>query len=249
MTGVNTELVLTAIAAMLSPTTVTFSVLALVLGDRPLRTGSFFYLGAFSWPILLHACGYLFACVQQDGPKWYCLCGLDPRMPEGDEYPRLLSNDGFSVTDEEAKIIAAIRGKLHSSPFADAPIVPTSIFSGRGIAELKATLASVLSRMSPPPDLGKPRLSVDRVFTLHGIGTVVTGTLTGGSLRRGQPVIVQPSGRVTRIRNLQSHNQDVESVRPGTRTALNLPDLAVAAKRSTPLSDAGVRRGEVVTLP
>jgi hypothetical protein len=64
-----------------------------------------FYLGAFSFPVLIEACGYLFACIKH-GAQWYCVFGQDPRM--GDEYPRLLSNDGFEVTDEEAKIMARI---------------------------------------------------------------------------------------------------------------------------------------------
>jgi selenocysteine-specific elongation factor len=77
------------------------------------------------------------------------------------------------------------------------------------------------------------------VFTLAGIGTVVTGTLSGGSLRRGQSVVLQPSGKTTRIRRIQSHGRDVESSGPGTRTALNLTDVDA-------LED--VRRGDVVSL-
>ena len=66
---------------------------------------------------------------------------------------------------------------------------------------------------------------MDRVFTLRGIGTVVTGTLTGGALQRGQAVVVRPTGKAARIRSLQNHNRDVPSSAPGTRTAVNLPDL------------------------
>jgi len=66
-----------------------------------------FRFGAFSFPVLLEACGYLFACIH-NGAKWYCAFGADPRMPEGDEYPRLLSNDGFAVTAEEARIMARV---------------------------------------------------------------------------------------------------------------------------------------------
>lgn len=66
-----------------------------------------FKAGAFSFPILLEACGYLFPCIQNGG-KWYCAFGVDERMPEGDTYPRLISNDGFKVTAEEARIMARI---------------------------------------------------------------------------------------------------------------------------------------------
>jgi hypothetical protein len=64
-----------------------------------------FRLGAFSWPVLVEAFGYLFPLAHA-GARWYCLFGADPRMPAGDDYPRLLSNDGFPVTDEEARIMA-----------------------------------------------------------------------------------------------------------------------------------------------
>src|SRR5207247_1083375 len=128
------------------------------------------------------------------------------------------------VQGEETRVITAIREKLYDTPFANAPIVPTSIVSGRGLEELKTTFTAVISQTPAPRNIGKPRLPVDRVFTLRGIGTVVTGTLTGGALRRGQAVVIQPRGKATRIRTLQSHNQEVESATPGTRIALNLPD-------------------------
>ncbi len=107
------------------------------------------------------------------------------------------------------------------------------------MTDLKATLARVLAETPPPRDIGKPRLPVDRVFTLPGIGTVVTGTLFGGTLRRGQSVVIQPSGKTTRIRRIQSHGRDVEESGPGTRTALNLTDVDALE---------GVHRGDVVTL-
>src|SRR4029077_13089068 len=109
---------------------------------------------------------------------------------------------------------------LRNSPFADAPIVPTSIITGRGLDDLRSALRKVLATTPPPRSIGKPRLPVDRVFTLRGIGTVVTGTLTGGTLRSGQSVAIQPSGKVARIRNIQSHNRDVDVAVPGARTAL-----------------------------
>lgn len=66
-----------------------------------------FKFGAFSFPVLLsEACGYLFPCVRSPAGSWFCLFGADERMPLGDDYPKLLSNDGFLVTEEEAKIMA-----------------------------------------------------------------------------------------------------------------------------------------------
>lgn len=174
----------------------------------------------------------------------------DGWMPQTEEHLQILAYLGVThavvaltkidLAQDERTIITEIRAKLASTPFAEAPIVPTSIVTDRGLEELKATLAQVLSNTPAPRNIGKPRLPVDRVFVLRGVGTVVTGTLTGGELRRGQPVIIQPSGKSARIRSIQSHNQDVEASGPGTRTALNLPDMEASS---------GVQRGDVITLP
>ena len=144
----------------------------------------------------------------------------DGWMPQTEEHLEILTYLGvrhavvaltkIDLTQDEQAAIAAIRAKLGETPFADAPIVPTSIVSGRGIDDLKATLAKVVAGLPQPRDFGKPRLPVDRVFTLQGIGTVVTGTLTGGALRRGQSVMIQPSGKAARIRNMQCANSNVE---------------------------------------
>ncbi len=173
----------------------------------------------------------------------------DGWMPQTEEHLQILSYLGvdravialtkIDLIQDERSAVEAIRDKLRNSPFADAPIVPTSIITGRGFDGLKFALAQVLAGTPPPRNIGKPRLPVDRVFTLRGIGTVVTGTLTGGTLQCGQSVAIQPSGKVARIRNIQSHNRDVDLGVPGTRTALNLPDLSVWGD---------VRRGDVVTL-
>src|SRR5438552_3323848 len=177
----------------------------------------------------------------------------DGWMPQTEEHLQILTSLGvgravvaltkIDLAENEALVQAQLRDKLADSPFAQAPIVPTSVVSGRGLEELKVTLAQVLSDTPPPRDIGKPRLPVDRVFTLRGIGTVVTGTLTGGGLRRGQAVVIHPSGKTARIRTLKNHNRDVEVCGPGMRTALNLPDVEDSA------SAAGVQRGDVITLP
>ena len=173
----------------------------------------------------------------------------DGWMPQTEEHLQILTYFGVrravvaltkvDLTADEPGAVAAIALRLRDSPFADAPIVPTSVVSGRGLDDLKATLARVLAETPPPRDIGKPRLPVDRVFTLPGIGTVITGTLFGGTLRRGQSVVIQPSGKTTRVRRIQSHGHDVEASGPGTRTALNLADVAA-------LGD--VHRGDVITL-
>jgi selenocysteine-specific elongation factor len=134
-----------------------------------------------------------------------------------------------------------IRNELRETSFADAPLVRTSLtaLSGQSaVAQLKSILGRELSQIEPQRDIGKPRLSVDRAFTLHGIGTVVTGTLTDGVLRRSDKIVVQPHGATARIRSMQTHGEDVDLATPGTRVALNLPDL-------TAKSD--VSRGDVIS--
>jgi selenocysteine-specific elongation factor len=119
-----------------------------------------------------------------------------------------------------------IRARLRETPFASAPIVPTSVRDQTGIAELKKALAHEFEALpAPPRDFGHPRLFVDRIFTVRGSGTIVTGTLIGGRFSRGESVLVQPQKISARIRGLQSHNRPLEVVGPGTRVALNLVDV------------------------
>ena len=118
-----------------------------------------------------------------------------------------------------------IRARLRETPFASAPIVPTSVRDQTGIAELKKALAHEFEALPAPRDFGHPRLFVDRVFTVRGSGTIVTGTLSGGRFSRGENVLVQPQKISARIRGLQSHNRPLEVVGPGTRVALNLVDV------------------------
>jgi selenocysteine-specific elongation factor len=130
-----------------------------------------------------------------------------------------------------------VREGLRQTALANAPIIRVQL--GGSTEELRQALASELSHLEPQRDIGKPRLFVDRVFTLRGVGTVVTGTLTGGTLRVGDEVVVQPRLASSRIRSLQSHGRQVDVAHPGTRTAINLPDLAVGS---------GIARGDVVTV-
>jgi selenocysteine-specific elongation factor len=131
-----------------------------------------------------------------------------------------------------------IRERLSGTPFSNASIVPTSVRRGTGIEKLVNTLVTQLAKTEPQRDIGKPRLFIDRVFMLRGIGTIVTGTLIGGSLRRGQQIVVYPSNLETRIRSIQSHGNELELAQPGMRTAINLPDLRVDQ----------INRGDVVTI-
>jgi len=171
----------------------------------------------------------------------------DGWMPQTEEHLQILMYLGVkqiivSLTKSDLGNIDAasvhIREQLKETSFADSLIVPTSVRTGDGIEKLKTALASEFAVLTEPRDIGKPRLFVDRAFTLRGIGTVVTGTLTGGTLRAGDIVFVQPRNIQARIRSLQSHGCDVNVAKPGTRTAINLPGLAVGSD---------VKRGDTIT--
>src|ERR1700746_2091645 len=160
----------------------------------------------------------------------------DGWMPQTEEHLEILTYLGveravIALTKSDLggieTVTRQIRGRLRDSPFANAQIIATSVRNDEGIETLKSALASEFATMHPPRDYGKPRLFIDRVFTLRGIGTVVTGTLTGGQLRREQKIVVQPGNLQGRIRSIQSHGADREFAEPGMRTAINLPDIAV----------------------
>jgi selenocysteine-specific elongation factor len=134
-----------------------------------------------------------------------------------------------------ADVMDAVKG----TALAGAPLVTCSSVTGEGLDELRAVLERELAKTPPKRDIGRPRLSIDRVFTVAGFGTVVTGTLLDGSFRVGQEVEVAPGGLRARIRGLQTHGQKEEQATPGSRTAINLAGLAADA----------LTRGQVVALP
>lgn len=132
-----------------------------------------------------------------------------------------------------------IRTRLQHTVLENAPIVRVSSLTLQGIPELLDCLRDCLANRPPRPDLGRPRLPVDRVFTMAGFGTVVTGTLSDGSLHTGTEVEILPSGLRTRIRGLQTHKQKEEKAVAGSRTAINLSGVTVDQ----------VKRGDVITYP
>lgn len=134
---------------------------------------------------------------------------------------------------------ADLREVLQGTTLADAPVVRVSGKTGSGIDALLAALENALSARSPRPDLGRPRLPVDRAFTISGFGTVVTGTLMDGTFREGDEVVILPGKLKGRIRGLQIHNQEVEVAPPGSRTAINISGVEVEE----------IQRGDLVTHP
>lgn len=134
---------------------------------------------------------------------------------------------------------ADVRAALRGSVLASAPIVPVSARSGAGLPDLLAALDQLLQQQSPRPDRGRPRLSIDRVFSVAGFGTVVTGTLIDGTLRVGDAVAILPGNLPARIRGLQTHKSKIDQAVPGSRVAINLSGIE--------LTD--VKRGDVITTP
>jgi selenocysteine-specific elongation factor len=101
------------------------------------------------------------------------------------------------------------------------PVVDVSAVTGRGIDDLIEALEGELTAAGPTPDLGRPRMWIDRTFGIAGAGVVATGTLTGGSVSVGDRLQCYP-GTEVRVRSLQSHETDHETIGPGSRTAANL---------------------------
>jgi selenocysteine-specific elongation factor len=132
-----------------------------------------------------------------------------------------------------------VRSYLAGSVLGEAPIVRVSARTRQGLPDLLQALHSCLAERPPRPDLGRPRLPVDRVFTMSGFGTVVTGTLIDGSLRSGDEIEILPAGLRGRVRGLQTHKQKEEMAVPGSRTAVNISGVNIEQ----------VLRGYVVAHP
>ncbi|MEX0705877.1 MAG: selenocysteine-specific translation elongation factor [Nitriliruptoraceae bacterium] len=128
------------------------------------------------------------------------------------------------VTDDER--VEAVRtdvsARLATTSLAGAPVLAVDGISGRGLDELRTAVVAGLARVPRPRDHARPRLWIDRTFTIPGAGTVVTGTLVGGPLTTGQQVRVLPHGARVRIRGLESLGVGVSEARPGERVAINL---------------------------
>jgi selenocysteine-specific elongation factor len=132
-----------------------------------------------------------------------------------------------------------VRQSLQGTILADAPVVRVSSRSKAGFPELLSTLGLLLKESPPRLDLGRPRLPVDRVFSIPGFGTVVTGTLTDGRLNLGEEVETLPTGLRGRVRGLQTHKKKEETAVPGSRTAVNISGL----------SSEQIQRGQVIAHP
>ena len=132
-----------------------------------------------------------------------------------------------------------VRDRLRGTSLDPCPVIACSSTTGRGIDELVEALDAMVGSTPAPDESGRPRLFVDRVFTISGAGTVATGTLIGGRIAVGDEVEIHPSGARARLRSLQTHKRDIEVARPVSRVAANL----VGAGRTS------LERGAVLGRP
>ncbi len=132
-----------------------------------------------------------------------------------------------------------VREMVSTTTLADAPIVAVSALTGEGLAALLETLEAVLASAPDSSGGAAPRLPVDRVFSVSGFGTVVTGTLSGGEIAIGDELRLYPGDRRARVRGLQSHQAKVTRALPGRRTAVNLSGITTEE----------VQRGDVLAPP
>jgi selenocysteine-specific elongation factor len=132
-----------------------------------------------------------------------------------------------------------IRSILVGTVLETAPIVRVSAKEGEGIDDLHSALVNSLENSPPRANLGRPRLPIDRIFTISGFGTVVTGTLTDGVLRIGDEIEVLPKVVKGRVRGLQTHKRVEEKAIPGSRTAVNISGVSVEQ----------IQRGDVIVHP
>jgi selenocysteine-specific elongation factor len=136
-------------------------------------------------------------------------------------------------------IAAEVARRLEGTILNGAPLVPVSATTGDGLEDLLSAVDAMLERTPESADRGRPRLFIDRSFTMKGTGTVVTGTLTGGRLRLEDEIEILPAGTRARIRSIQTHKQKRDEATPGSRVALNLAGL----------DRHEARRGDAVTKP
>jgi selenocysteine-specific elongation factor len=158
------------------------------------------------------------------------------------EVPRsivVITQSDLADPDQIALVSMEIEDLIKPTHLAGSPIVPVSALTRQGLPELITTIDKILSQTEPRPDKGKPRLMIDRVFSISGSGTVVTGTLVDGSLAIGNEIEILPGALKSRIRSLQTHKNQINSVGPGNRVAINLVGL----------SANDLKRGYTLTRP
>jgi len=147
----------------------------------------------------------------------------------------------IDLVDEEwlALVQEEVAEFTQNTFLADAPVVQVSAVKSLGLTEFIDTLDGLCAKASARTSTGLLRLPVDRVFTMKGFGTVITGTLIAGKVSVGDRIMLYPSGITSRVRGVQVHNQSVTTAEAGMRTAINFQGL----------DKSQVNRGDMVALP
>jgi len=176
----------------------------------------------------------------------------DGWMPQSEEHLQILNYLGVEnviialtkadIAEDIEFTMELVKEDLIGTTLEDVTMIPVSSHTGAGLDDLKAEILERIKTLSQSPKNLIPRLSVDRTFSPTGIGTVVTGTLTGGSVSKGDSIYCMPEKLSSNIRGIQNHSSQVETAAHGMRTALNVPDLPLN-ERGKP----GVQRGSVIT--
>ncbi len=145
------------------------------------------------------------------------------------------------LVDEEwvALVEEEIEELLADTTLAGSRIAPVSALTGEGMDDLRRLIDAQLSDLPPISNQGRPRMPIDRSFSISGFGAVVTGTLIDGELSIGDAAVIEPGRIACRVRGLQSHEQSLERAAPGARTAVNLGGV----------SANDIERGMVLTTP
>ena len=176
---------------------------------------------------MLAGVGAVDACV-------FVVAATEGWKPQSEEHLRILQLLGLrhglvvltkcDLVDDDWRDLQVleVRDHLVGTFLADAPVVTVSTLTGDGIADLRLALDDLVAATPAAADHDRPRLWVDRSFAAKGSGTVVTGTLTGGTIAVDDQVVVGPRARPVRVRGIQSHGAAVDRIGPGHRVALNL---------------------------
>ncbi|MDY6955191.1 MAG: selenocysteine-specific translation elongation factor, partial [Thermodesulfobacteriota bacterium] len=164
-------------------------------------------------------------------------------MPQTREHLEICSllgvKDGMVVltktdmVDEEWLELVAddVKSFLKGSFLEDAPIARVSSTKGQGLSECVSVLDRLCAKVPERSSSGLFRLPVDRVFTMKGFGTVITGSLVSGKVRVGDTIMLYPSGIQSKVRGIQVHNQSVDEAMAGMRTAINFQGLERTATK------------------
>lgn len=153
----------------------------------------------------------------------------------------VLTKADLADAERRAAATAEVEAALAGTGLAGVPILAVSALTGEGVEDLRAHLFAEAAALGARRAGGRFRLAVDRSFTLAGVGTVVTGTVTSGSVAVGDRVVVSPSGLAARVRAIHAQNRKAEIGRAGDRCALNLAGDGVTKE--------AIRRGDVVGDP